>query len=319
MGSGLHPDCNFVEILHHGTVKFRPWFVSGLLGFLFVSPASAGESAAPAPKGVEHVFIVSFDGGGGLPAVVSGRNNMPVFKQMAEEGAVSWSAQTIFPSITLPSHTSMLTGVGPEKHQISWNDWIPEKGLVKVPTVFSLAKAQGLKTGMFVGKSKFHHLELPGTVDVFVWPEPKAGAREVAAAFVAKVGTLKPGVCFIHFADPDTTGHKFGWGSPEQTAALTDCDQALKSVCQAVTDAGLLDSSVILLTADHGGHEKTHGSDMPEDMTIPWVAWGRGVKKHFALTQPVHTVDTAATALWLLGIPLPPEMDGKPVMEAFGP
>lgn len=306
------------EMPHHHHVIIRCWPVPCLLAWLLL-PIAAAVAGGEAPQGVEHVFIVSFDGAGGLPEVVSGRKNMPEFKRMAEEGAVSWSAQTIFPSITLPSHTSMLTGVGPKKHQVTWNDWIPENGLVKVPTVFSLAKARGLKTGMFVGKSKFHHLELPGTVDVFVWPEPKAGAPEVAAAFVSNVGTLKPGMCFIHFADPDKTGHKFGWGSPEQAAALADCDQALKSICRAIADAGLMESSVILLTADHGGHEKTHGSDRPEDMTIPWVVWGKGVKKHSVLTQPIHTVDTAATALWLLGIPLPPEMEGKPVKEAFEP
>lgn len=307
-----------VKLPHHRTVSIRSRLAPVLLGCLGL-PFVAAVAGEVAPKGVEQVFIMSFDGAGGLPAVVSERKNMPVFQRMAEEGAVSWSAQTIFPSITLPSHTSMLTGVGPDKHRITWNDWIPENGLVKVPTVFSLAKARGLKTGMFVGKSKFHHLELPGTVDVFVWPEPKAGAREVAEAFAANVGKLKPGVCFIHFADPDKTGHKFGWGSPEQAAALADCDQALKSVCQAITAAGLMESSVILLTADHGGHEKTHGSDMPEDMTIPWVVWGRGVKKHSVLTQPIHTVDTAATVLWLLGMPLPPGMEGKPVKEAFEP
>ena len=31
----------------------------------------------------------------------------------------------------------------------------------------------------------------------------------------------------------------------------------------------------------------------------------------------VTTYDTAATALWLLGIPIPPEFDGKPVASAF--
>ena len=41
------------------------------------------------------------------------------------------------------------------------------------------------------------------------------------------------------------------------------------------------------------------------------------MKKGFAITQPVTTYDTAATALWLLGVPLPGEFDGKPVKQAF--
>jgi arylsulfatase A-like enzyme len=71
------------------------------------------------------------------------------------------------------------------------------------------------------------------------------------------------------------------------------------------------------MSADHGGHAKTHGSNSPEDMIIPWVAWGAGVKKNFLITAPVTTYDSAATALYALGIPIPAEFDGKPVLSAF--
>jgi hypothetical protein len=50
-------------------------------------------------------------------------------------------------------------------------------------------------------------------------------------------------------------------------------------------------------------------------MTIPWITWGQGVKKRFAITDPVSTCDTAATALWLLGIkPITP-LDGVVVRQ----
>ena len=74
---------------------------------------------------------------------------------------------------------------------------------------------------------------------------------------------------------------------------------------------------MIIVTADHGGHLKTHGDNIPDDMIIPWVAWGKGVKKNFTITEPVTTYDTAATALWLLDLPIPAEFDGKPVISAF--
>jgi arylsulfatase A-like enzyme len=41
------------------------------------------------------------------------------------------------------------------------------------------------------------------------------------------------------------------------------------------------------------------------------------VKKGFKITDSVTTYDTAATALWLLDVPLPAEFDGKPVATAF--
>jgi predicted AlkP superfamily pyrophosphatase or phosphodiesterase len=76
---------------------------------------------------------------GGKSAVIA-QSDMPVLKQVAGEGACTWGASTIYPSVTLPSHTSMLTGVGPEKHRVLWNSWKPRKGVVGVPTIFAEAK-----------------------------------------------------------------------------------------------------------------------------------------------------------------------------------
>lgn len=270
-----------------------------------------GLPAQAQPK-VHHVFIISFDGG--KPAVMQ-QSQMPTLMQLRREGAGTWEAFTIVPSITLVSHTSMLTGVEPDKHLIDWNDWEPEKGLVKVPTVFALAKAQGFTTALFAGKEKFKHLNVPGTIDDFAIPDYPAKA--VAEAAVKCILEKKPNLCFIHFADSDGAGHKYGWGSEEQKQAFADADAALKQVKDAIEQAGILGDSVIILSADHGGHDKTHGSTSLEDMHIPWIVWGKGVKKDFTITKRVSTCDTTATALWLLGVPLPEEMDGKPVTSAF--
>ncbi len=277
--------------------------------------------AGAAPR-VKHVFIISFDQGN--PALIE-RTDMPTYHQMVAEGAHTWSAYTIVPSITLPSHTSMLTGVGPQAHQVLWNSYIPTNGLVKVPTIFSLAKARGLVTAMYVGKEKFKHLLLPGSVDSFVWPQPEDNAKAVAQAFAGEVAQLKPNLCFIHFRDPDSAGHAHGANSPEKVQALKDCDEALKVIKDAIAAAGLTDSSVIILTADHGSHDilkngktvATHGTAESVDVKIPWVAWGKGVKKDFTITAPVIQYDTAATALWLLHVPLPESFWGRPVTSAF--
>jgi arylsulfatase A-like enzyme len=285
----------------------------GTLGTLFASDRPV----------VHHVFIISYDQGN--PDLIAS-SDLPVFKAMVAEGAHTWDAYTIIPSLTLPSHTSMLTGVGPQKHQILWNDYQPAKGLVTVPTIFSIAKERGMVTAMFVGKEKFKHLNLPGSLDDFVWPQPEDDAKAVARAFEAAVPSLKPNLCFIHFRDPDTAGHKYGANSPEKVQALKDCDEALKMIKDALVTAGISEDSVIILTADHGSHDAknkegkmvgTHGSAESADVRIPWVAWGKGVKKGFTLTAVVLQYDTAATALWLLGIPVPETFWGRPVSSAF--
>jgi predicted AlkP superfamily pyrophosphatase or phosphodiesterase len=286
------------------------------VGFACPPPAVA----APRAK---HVFIISFDQGD--PDLIQ-RSPMPTFHSLAAEGARNWNAFTIVPSLTLPSHTSMLTGVGPQAHQILWNDYQTNKGVVKVPTVFSLAKERGLTTAMFVGKEKFEHLVLPGSVDVFAWPKTNNDALGVAQLFAEQLGTLKPNLCFIHFRDPDTAGHAHGGKSPEKIQALADCDAALKVIKDAIAAAGLSKDSVIILTADHGSHDTknkegktvgTHGSAETADVTIPWIAWGKGAKKDFTITAPVVQYDTAATALWLLNVPLPESFWGRPVTSAF--
>lgn len=301
-----------------------------LVVLVVVCGISLATGAAPR---AEHVFIVSMDGGS--PDVIK-RSQMPVLQLLVKQGACTWAAQTIKPPITLPSHTSMLTGVPMEKHKITWNSWIPSNGVVSVPTVFAVAKQAGLSTAMFVGKEKFRHLLQPGTVDEFVYnraasrtvtkrdgdgspkkKESNVSAHAVAANAAEYIIHHKPNLCFIHFADPDGVGHKFGWGSPEQIKALGDVDAALGVIVEAIRKAKLAKRSVILLTADHGGHGKGHGQDIPEDMTIPWIAWGNGVKKHFEITAPVYTCDTAATTLWLLGLQPASPLDGTVVTSAF--
>lgn len=305
-------------------------FVCRFVVFAVVCVFALAAGAAPRP---EHVFIISIDGGS--PGVIH-RSQMPVLQKLVKQGACTWAAQTITPSITLPAHTSMLTGLRMDKHNVNWNRWTPSHGVVRVPTVFTMAKAAGFSTALFVGKEKFRHLLQPGTVDEFCYnraaarvvsksdsdgadmkQENNTFARAVAANAAEYIINHEPNLCFIHFTDPDGVGHEFGWGSPEQIQAFADVDAALGVVVKAIRKANLVKRSVIIISADHGGHEKGHEQGTPEDMTIPWIAWGRGVKPHFEITAPVNICDTAATALWLLDLQPVSPLDGTVVTSAF--
>lgn len=298
--------------------RSRRSLLSGVALYIFAGlclPTSAQSSAVASGRPgarVRHVFIVSIDGG--KPAVMR-ESAMPNLFRLVREGSATWQAQTVFPSITLVAHTSMLTGVSPRRHKIDWNDWKPERGLVTVPTVFTEAHRAGLSTAMYVGKEKFRHLNTPGAVDQFGFPG--YAARKVAADAVRGIVSRKPHLSFIHFADPDGAGHAHGWGSDAQKKAFAETDQALGLLLEGIRKAGIQEESVLIISADHGGHDRTHGSASPEDMTIPWIVWGKGVAAGKTLATPINTCDTAATALWLLGLPVPPDWEGRPVVEAF--
>ena len=75
--------------------------------------------------------------------------------------------------------------------------------------------------------------------------------------------------------------------------------------------------TLFIISADHGGHGHNHDGKIKEDRLIPWIAWGPGVRAGHRIQSPISTADTAATALWALGYPMPPGAVGRPVLEAF--
>lgn len=271
------------------------------------------------------VVIVSWDGG--KPSVIQKlvkKGKLPTIRSLLSEGSYSWTAQTIVPSSTLPSHTSMVTGVTMQKHGVSWNDkFREEEGFVKVPTIFELAKKAGLKTAMVVSKSKLKQFAKPGTLDAEEYV--RGNALKVAEVAVKVIEQVKPNLMLVHFSDPDGAGHGYGWGnerkgvppSQEFLEALKRCDEATGKIVASLKRNGLWHRSLLIITADHGGHDKTHGSADPEDVNIPWIAAGGLAAKNGELKRRIRTMDTAATALAALGVKVPNDWDGKPVWEAL--
>ncbi len=258
-----------------------------------------------------RVVILSIDGLRPDAIVPAPMQNLLVLMQ---HGAYSLQAQTTFPSVTLSAHASMLTGMCPSKHGVNWNDYMPENGYAQGTDLFDLAHAAGLRTYMYVTKKKLGQITEPSSLDklVFVNDRDTVLMDRLLEDFPADFGVL-----FIHFGITDGMGHSFGWLSPQQLSVIYRADQALGRLLKELDARGLRSETLLIITADHGGHETTHGSDSAEDMTIPWVASGAGVVAK-PLTTSIHTMDTAATAAFALGLAIPPEWDGVPVYEAFG-
>jgi arylsulfatase A-like enzyme len=121
----------------------------------------------------------------------------------------------------------------------------------------------------------------------------------------------------IHFGSGDDRGHRFGWLSGTQLKAFRSSDATLMQLLAALDQYGIRDSTLIIMTSDHGGHDHTHVGNKIEDLEIPWVIYGAGVKPG-ELMNPVSIMDTAPTIAYALELPFQPDWDGIAVYDAFG-
>jgi len=140
-------------------------------------------------------------------------------------------------------------------------------------------------------------LDFHGTV----FPASKTIVERYCAALATK-SVVSYDLVFLHFAEIDAVGHAVGWMTPEQLKAAADIDVLLSKVakCLKEDDARRGRSTLLIVTSDHGGHDKTHGTDSDEDTKIPWVALGHGVAAGNRLD--VSLVDTAVIISDALGL-----------------
>lgn len=296
------------------------YFVAVLATAGFASPLAAGTPDLPI-RATNHVVIVSLDG---LRPDAIQKFGAKTLQRLMREGSYTLAAQTILPSKTLPSHTSMLTGVAPESHAITWNKNAMEgEGYVQVPTVFGVAKSAGLRTAAFFSKTKFEHLQVPGSLDYTRAPSgglfDGSFTGERTTALVERYlesAPADPNLLFVHIGEADYAGHLYGWMGQMYGKAVRLADKAVAKVVHEANERFGAGNYTLIVTADHGGNGRNHGSNDPRDTNIPWIAWGKGVRSG-VLPAGIRTMDTAATALWLLGTPAPSDWIGAPVRAAF--
>lgn len=272
------------------------------------------ERPAPASHLARRVIVISEDG---LRPDIFSTMKLPWHEQLYQGGAYSFRARTIRTASTLPSHASMLSGVDVGQHGLTWNNWRPSRGYIKAPTIFEAATARGLKTAMFVGKHKLRHIAAPGMVDVF--ERPGYYCKKVADEALAHLLSEKPPLTFIHFSDPDEAGHAAGWESERYRTAVQQTDRCLGIVLDGLARSGLDRDTLVILSADHGGHKHTHSGSHLADRLIPWIARGPGVRPGHRILSAISTVDTAATVLYALGLPIDSAISGRPVTEIYEP
>lgn len=285
------------------------WLFAALILIPVVSwpPSVIPAAALGARRPVHHVVIMSFDGVRGDAA------RMTIPPSFLAQAAFTWTARTTLPSSTLPAHTSMLTGVPPSVHGVRINPNFP-RGHIRISTVFSVVTESGGRAAAFVAKPKLLYLVRPGTAArAELVPYPKNDSVDVAREAARYLATNQPQLLFIHVADPDDQGHQYRWMSQPYMDAVRKIPETVGVILDVLKRMDRLDDSLVIVTSDHGGHGRVHGSDRPEDMIIPWLAFG--AVEPGPIGKPVVTYDTAATAIAALGMKIPTTWQGTAVLQ----
>lgn len=181
---------------------------------------------------------------------------------------------------TTPGWTSVLTGVNNDKHCVIDNT------LESVLRSWDATKAypsflgySGVSTPLAVGRpTVIGTQDKAGILDPYkqhlMW-----NAEPVSSGHVGEVRNVDfvldcmqerdPDVLFIHLDGIDQSGHKYGWGSREQWHAIGQVDHEVGRVLSALDFTSC--DTLLMVTADHGGHDKEHGLVEGTDSCVPFL------------------------------------------------
>ena len=271
---------------------------------------------------IEHVLVIGVDG---MSPDGIQQAHTPHLDRLRTEGAYTYQARAVLPTSSSPNWASMIMGAGPEQHGITSNAWarddftLPtnagdEKGFF--PTIFTLLHDQ--RPEAEVG-AIYHWKDFGRLFDSthVTYNQAPASEEETAAVAAQYIKEKKPTFCFVHLDHVDGAGHSKGHGSPTYYEAVSKADSLIGELLMAVEEAGMEESTLIIVTADHGGLGFGHGGESPEEMLIPFILWGKSIKKAYSIASTVNTYDNAVTAAFALQLEIPLAWIGRPVKEAF--
>lgn len=273
----------------------------------------------------KHVILIGFDG---LSAHrIRTDANMPTFRKLMSEGAYTLENRSVLPSSSAVNWASMFMGAGPELHGYTeWNSQTPDLPSRKLtennifPDIYYLLrkKYETAELGFFYewGGMKY----LVDTLSInHVESVSLSGSDTHSAVFpvVEYIKEKKPMFCSIIFAEPDDTGHGIGWETAEYGKMLTHVDKGLAEIIKALEEAGIMDETVIVLSADHGGIGTRHGGKTMKEMQTAIVFSGKGIKKGYYIPESTMVYDIASTIGYMFDIEQPQVWIGRPIKSIF--
>ena len=237
----------------------------------------------------------------------------PAINSFCERGSSTLRATSVMPSITLPCHMSIFHSVPPTRHGITSNIFAPMAR--PLPGLVEVARSANLRVAFFYNWEQLRDVARPGNIHYSYFRDSyhnSDGDDETIAEATRFIQREHPDFAFVYIGTVDSTGHAHGWMSDKYLKQLEHVDKLLDSLFASIPS-----DYTLIVQSDHGGHDRHHGTDSPEDMTIPWMAAGPNIRKGYTIQSPVSLLDTAPTIAKILGVQPHSEWEGKCVEEIF--
>jgi predicted AlkP superfamily pyrophosphatase or phosphodiesterase len=208
---------------------------------------------------IETVVVISIDA---LHPLALTPKVSPNLWRIMQAGQYTLDGKSVTPPQTLINHSAMLTGVPPEKGGRTDNNWRLGQPKVALSTLFDDMKWRGYENAFFYSKPKLGYLA--GRSLKIQKLAPDSGVDETRR-FVGEGGRR---FVMLHISGLEFAGIEHGWLSPEYLEELTDIDASLLPMLDDLKKHG---SYLLIITSDHAGHEKHHGTNHPEDYRLPFI------------------------------------------------
>ena len=234
----------------------------------------------------------------------------PYVEELEKMCTYTYSGQSMNPSVTFPCHFSMTHSVTPQRHGILTNTYLPQ--VRPVMGIFEKVKNVGGVSAMFYGWEPLRDIALPGTLkfSTYINAYMKESSDTVLTDEALRViAENKPDFAFLYMVETDEKGgHDNGWMSEEYLRRISI---AIENVKRVIDTFG--DEYTVIVMADHGGHDRTHGTTLPEDMTVPFFFYGPRFIKGKE-TGGLSLLDIAPTIAALMDIEPEKEWEGHSVI-----
>ena len=253
------------------------------------------------------VLLISIDGmrPDGLKACGN-----PYVKELEKLCYYTYNARSMEPSVTFPCHFSMTHSVTPQRHGILTNTYVPQVHPVK--GIFEKIKESGGVCAMFYGWEPLRDICIPCALKFATFINAymqESGDTALTDECEKILSERKPDFAFLYMVETDEKGgHDNGWMSEEYLRRIS---VAIDNTKRMIEKFG--DEYTVIIMADHGGHERTHGSTLPEDMIIPLFFCGKEFPKGKVIEDDISLLEIAPTIAKIMGISPEPEWEGKPV------